>query len=141
MSDKLEEKTVELLDRSADAIESFAAQLKTLAESYGPEVADLALATARVDAAAGLVTGIAMMVVAVALLGPARWLFKKAREQRQHHGVHTGNEVPGYVAGSVLFCISGIIGGIACLQYLFDAWRWVGLFSPELWLAKTILGL
>ena len=68
MGQAVEEKTVELMDRTADAIEVFAIKLAALADTYGPEVADAVLWIARIDALNYLGTSLVYLIIGSILL-------------------------------------------------------------------------
>lgn len=148
MSDALENKTVEILDKSQAAIATFADKLAEMAKQYGPDVAHGALQMARIDAAAPfmwavpfLAIGICGVVYCIKLLRTAKSL-SDAREAvlnyegryRMPDGV---NEGIGGVIGGIVSCGVCVISAMP----LLDLWRWVGIFEPKLWLAKKVLGL
>lgn len=78
MSDAVDQKAVELMDKAATAVEAFAAKLDTLAQEYGPEVVDAALMVARADAAT-LTFVAALLATAMPPTGPEMKPFGIAR--------------------------------------------------------------
>lgn len=141
MSEKLEDKTVELLDRSAEAVEVFASKLSTLAESYGPEVADVAMAAARIDAASGLITGLVLLGFAIVLSVLSWRILKSGHRAYQEGSAYSDDGAFRLIVGALIGLVSGVLMIIACVDGLFSVWRWAGVIQPELWIAKTVLGL
>lgn len=133
MSDALENKAVEILDKSQQAIASFADKLTDLAKQYGPEVADAALQMARIDALSGLVPAI-FTVAATVIVGPK--VVRNLRKWQEKDPYDPGPLILLVVSGAV-----AAIFNLAAIMTLLDVWRWVGVFEPKLWLAKRILGL
>lgn len=134
MSDALENKAVEILDKSQAAIGVFADKLTEMAKQYGPDVADAALQMARIDALSGLLPAI---VIACTLA----YACKKAIPPL----IVWTKGADSYNPGPVFAWIFG--GGITAAIFIWastvvlDIWRWVGIFEPKLWLAKRIFGL
>lgn len=131
MSDTLENKAVEILDKSQAAIAGFADQLQELAKQYGPDVADAALMMARIDAAQGLVGGVVAAVITWVCFVSTRSLIKKAKAQPYEM----------WDVGAIIVGVCGAFAALVAVLTLADIWRWVGIFEPKLWLAKRILGL
>lgn len=132
MSDKLEDKAVEILDKADVAISTFADKLGELAKQYGPEVADAAFALARIDAISTLLTPFLCLVLCSAAL---RWAWKPAWEwsDKDKYG---DREFAVFMG----LCVLGV-GVLTSFFMLADVWAWVGIFEPKLWLAKRVLGL
>lgn len=137
MSDALENKAVEILDKSQAAIASFADKLTELTKQYGPDVAHAALSLARVDAINSLVPHI---VAAIAFVLLWRWVsahIAKTKTNRGERYDFTDCNPVVLIGGGMAVFISGLIASVG----LFNVWAWVGIFEPKLWLAKRILGL
>lgn len=130
----VDEKAVELMDRTADAFEAFAGKIDTLATEYGPEVVDTVLWVARIDAlqilSATLLLAVLALLFGLATKPIAGWTKKIDPDW--------DSPLPllGYLSGAA--CI--VLGFIALLR-VFDPWPWVGVVEPQLWIAKQILGL
>lgn len=148
MSDAIENKAVEILDKSQAAVGLFADKLGEMAKQYGPDVADAALQMARVDAAQGLVYGTLCGLAAITCAYYGRWFWKTSRAAHNYYQLTStpvsdrSCEVSGnFSTLSTLSALMGIGFTIAAIALLSDIWRWVGIFEPKLWLAKRILGL
>lgn len=134
MSDALENKAVEILDKSQAAIATFADKLTDLTKQYGPDVADAALQMARIDALSTMVPATFVLVGSFIV---AKWYWTNCKAWMR-----------GPSSDEVAIVMGGILGGLClatfsawALVQLLDIWRWVGIFEPKLWLAKRILGL
>ena len=135
MAEKVEDKTVELMDRAAGAIEAFAIKLGALSTEYGPEVVDAALWVARIDALNSISVSFMLVLFASILLyynsKVWAWATKIAKEDSDGFI---------YIASAIysaIWILPFIVAGIR----LFNPWPWVGIIEPQLWIAKRILGL
>jgi H+/Cl- antiporter ClcA len=136
MSDALENKAVEILGDSQEAIKAFADKLGNLAEQYSPEVVDAALAMARIDAIQTLVPGVVCGAIGYALYRVLKKAWPWIGEELRKHG-------PDPSAMVTLIFGGGGVGALilAAVLQLANVWAWVGIFEPKLWVAKRILGL
>jgi len=142
MSDALDAKVVEILDKSQVAIAAFADQLGDLAKQYGPDVADAALQMARIDALSGLIIPCVLfvtLIVGARIIFPRYWKYTRDIEANL-------KERGSFCQGDPTAFFMMVTGAytVATLTVFFFAtnlWRWVGLFEPKLWLAKRVLGL
>lgn len=125
----LENKTVEIIDKSQAAIATLADKLTEMAKQYGPDVADGALQMARIDAANHLLPSLVALFLAPAFYVTARKLNPEDWHQPSLRGLAT--------IGAGLGCAVSTLVSFG----IFDLWQWVGIFEPKLWLAKRILGL
>lgn len=147
-----EEVKQEAIDRAVDLMESFAIKLDSLATELGPEVVDLALMTARIDALSQLLPYIIGVVISIGgwfyFIPTIKLSIKYDRLERK-----TGSQEEGYgdiKEKDALYCLLALIsGGVTAFSTayvilggaLYDPWPWVGLFEPKLWIAKSVLGL
>lgn len=134
MVESVEEKTVELMGRTADAFSAFANKIETLATEYGPEVVDMALWVARIDALQVLSVTFLLVVLAVISALFVKPLNKWAK--RVDPEFETPAPLLGYVAG-----LTSIVLGFIFILRVFDPWPWVGVIEPQLWIARHVLGL
>jgi len=134
MSKNVEEKAVELMDRSADAVEAFAVKLQALTLEYGPEVVDAVFWVARVDALSviGVTAGVLIAGIALALNTKRAMAWSKR--------VEPNSETPLAIWGHLVGLSSIVLLSIATIRIL-NPWPWVGVIEPQLWIAKKILGL
>ena len=133
MSEKLEDKAVELIDK-------FAAKLDSLSTEYGPEVVDAALAVAWVSATQEAVK----WSIALALCVISSWLFARKALPLAKAKTFDDSSDEAAVFGAIIFAVvSGLTALITALISLvgFSVWPWVGMFEPKLWIAKQVLGL
>lgn len=142
MSDALENKAVEILDKSQAAIGQFADKLGEMAKQYGPDVADAALQMARVDAIDSLVapiTCLLILIVTGAYGMPKMWAWARQKNAalKAEHDYDQGAPIFFSILATVAYAISTF----AALANTLNVWAWIGIFEPKLWLAKRILGL
>lgn len=126
----------ETADRAMDMVESFAAKLETLAIELGPEVGDLALATARIDALSYIFPQL-LLVAGFLFITPkiVRFVIQwEAKAESPNKGL--AYFLSG-IGGAAFFVIS-IVG--KAWSFL-SVWPWVGLYEPKLWIAYKVLGL
>lgn len=142
MSEKIDEKAVELMDKTYTAVEQFANKLEALAKQHGPDVWDFALTVARVDAAQSVVVGVACLIVAIVAYRLARTSFSRIHTITREKGeaYHNDEEIK-WIFGATISSAVSIITGVISLITLADIWVWVGVIEPKLWLAKKALGL
>ena len=148
MSDALESKAVEILDKSQAAIATFSDKLVEVAKQYGPDVADAALTMARIDAAAPFIWAIPTLIVGLCGSVYCVKLLRKGKTLTDaYRAVPSYNEralMPDGTFEGMTGTFGGVLSLTACAiaaDPLLDLWRWVGIFEPKLWLAKKVLGL
>ena len=131
------------IDKMIAAAEKFGDKLPQLATQYGPDVADVAdveLLAARVDAASGIVAGVASVAAAVAFAFALRYSIREHSDAvGDEERCSRDEEIPWFFAmiGSGLGAAFASIIGAAML---LNVWRWVGIFEPKVWLAGKLLG-
>ena len=119
----------EIEQKALELIEKFEA----LATEVAPDALDLGLAAARVAAAEG-----AFSFVLPAAICAAMW--QVARKTYKADNFTWGDESPSAKGLTVLGCaIVGILTGTIALIEV-SIWPFVGIFYPELWIAKQVLG-
>ena len=122
MSD-LEQKAVDVLDR-----------LEGLATEYTPKALEMAISVARVEAAAELIGGVFLLVVA-GFLGRLAWnCYLREMKTKAYSDDHFLTLMCGLASGGVGFALL-IYGGAIVL----NPWHWAGLFNPELFLAAKVI--
>lgn len=112
----IEEKAVELIEK-----------FEALATDIAPDAVELGLMAARVAAANDtliFVVGLALAVFGVPKIA---------------HFMINGSDDIKDVVPAVVFGSLGILGGMAALAHA-SLWGPVGIFYPELWIAKQVLG-
>lgn len=117
----------------ADSLTAFAGKVEELAGQYGPQVVDATLDAARVSAGSQLLAGIVVLILATTALAWARRQEAKAWK----HG--TANDEDGIfvfvlraIAVALLIVTAVLLGNL---------WHWVGVFRPDIWLARSVMGL
>jgi hypothetical protein len=146
-------------DKMIAAAEKFGDKLAQLATQYGPDVADVALLAAKVDAMSALATGVAPGLVALAGLAVAissgrklaeRWSDNLAKDAA--YMAPEGGERERVAASKafLLAAVSTVLTGLgvflllgagaSALNRLTNVWAWVGVFEPKVWLAGKLLG-
>lgn len=134
MSDALENKAVEILDKSQAAIATFADNLVEMAQQYGPDVAEAALTMARIDALSSLVPALVGLIATVVYV---YFFFKKMMPWvNAEHDYDINRTFTCIVSTVAMFFV-----GLFSLVGVLNLWLWVGVFEPKLWVAKKVLGL
>jgi hypothetical protein len=105
-----------------------AEKLMRAVEKYGPQATEITLEVGRVAAIQTIVTGIAALIAAYVGYRVAKWALAQDWE-----GVEA---IPTGVGGAI-----AVAGSIAGFLHLTNAFAWVGLFRPELYLAAKLLNL
>ena len=139
MSEKLEEKALELLNRFDD-----------LAVQYTPEVIDAAIDVVRFNGLSNVVSGLILLAIASCLLFIGKRLAKHARglaeqdekadEARYGRMYAQRWNKPDFTGAYALWLFSGLAGFVGA-TFVFSTWSWVAIFHPKLALAKQVLGL
>lgn len=132
MSDAVEAKALDLLDKGGAALGQFADKLGDLAKQYGPDVVNGALEIARIDALSQLVPSILFLAVLAYFGGNATQYLRKLFDEGDD-----ALAIPLLVVGGIITAVLGL----CAIATVCDVWVWVGVFEPKLYLAKKILGL
>ena len=142
MSEKLEEKAVEIIDKTLDNMDKLTVMLAEVAEKYGPEVVDAGLTVVRVSAGSTLIhaaIGTALIVALFKFGIPLTFKYRASLPESDRD--NTEFFMPTFlcwvIAGVGVFGIS--LGGFGTLK-LFNLWTWVALVEPKLWIAHRVLG-
>lgn len=125
----VEDSAVDLMDGANDAIQTFSEKLSELAVNHGDAAIDLALTAARIDAMSSLVPAIVMFAISG---GVFLRMYSKLEEPPKN-GPDTRVDV-------TIVSAVALAGVVLSTFLLFDPWKWYGVFYPELWLAKQVLG-
>ena len=113
----IEEKAVELIEK-----------FEALAVDVAPDAIELGLATARVSAAAGLIQGI--VALGIGILG-GFIMYRMAKWELKRDG--------DCIISCLVSAIPVLVTVFGFVQ-IVNVWSWVGIFYPELWIAKQVLG-
>lgn len=131
--------SVEVMDRMEEWAVALSGKLEQLAVAHGDKAVDLALGAARVDALYSISIGLALVIVAVVAGCVSNWFRKQAIEASETAPAYS--DAPfGWGVGAVLIGMGAAAIGVVALLKLSNAWAWAGLFYPELWIAKRVLG-
>jgi hypothetical protein len=155
---KLEDKTVEIMDKAMIGAEKLTEKMAELAVQYGPDVVNAAVEVARIEAASGLIRPFFLFafsapisVYAIKKMIGLDAKIAKFKEVKNSHryplleGDQHAEKVLGYPnpSGSMLFysVVLGLSIGFATVNgyALTHIWNWVGIFEPKLWIAHRIL--
>ncbi len=98
-------------------------------QNYGPIAWETTLWLIRIDAFQYLGMGALFLLISIGLGFLCKWSYTKNDS--------TGHE--GYIPVCVFSCIGAICSLIPALVNLLNVWNWVGVFWPELYLAKIAL--
>lgn len=138
MSEELEKKAVEVIDKAMDGMDKLSVMLGEVAEKYGPEVVDVGLEVARISAANELVVALVIFLV---WLGILRTFFKLYKiEKASENGFNQPTIAAITCIGVGIISVIGVVPVlIESLPRLFSLWNWVGLIEPKLWIAHQVL--
>ena len=138
-------------DKLLAAGQAMVDKLSELGTQYGPQVAELALNTYRLDALNTLVSATLWFLIGACLLGLVlRGVFHFIGLERKHMAWNRAKDrsVPEpYEVDGHEFIFLGFLGIIPLiivgysLSILTDMWLWIGLWHPELLMARQVLGL
>lgn len=151
---KIEDKIVQGLDLTIEGAKAAGAKLAELAEQYGPQAVDMILTIVRLENGGKLLgAAVALAVFSTAFIYGIK-IFRKglttARAYKKEYWKASGTQSSALEAaggtdgdgymwfGSILSVISGGLS-LAALGTLTSLWIWVGLFAPELWLARKAI--
>ena len=136
-----------------DKMEQYFNAAQQVIQKYGGDVADLALNALRVDAAAIVVTGVAMLVIGVisiragiswvSLATQAKFFSEGEREKDARkallHTIYDKDIEPLYgIAGTLSIMGGGVLLTMGIIR-AGEVWAWVGLFYPELYAVHKFL--
>lgn len=113
-----------------EQLQAYAVELVEAIKGIAPDALDMALRITRISAAGDVLAAVAALALIAAFIRPAKW----ARRQVEQDVIALGPTFVLVIGG--IFCLAA--GTVAVLT-LFNIWTWVGLFSPELRLAKDAL--
>jgi hypothetical protein len=134
---KLEDKTVEIMDKAMIGAEKLTEKMAELAVQYGPDVVNAGLSVAQYQATQQLIYGTLMCTASLGVMYAAYWLLGYCKRLNEEKGQHEPREIFSVVSG--LYFGLGLVlmawGGVK----LFNIWNWVGIFEPKLWIAHRIL--
>ncbi len=120
----MEDRILEYLDTIEGAI-----------AEHGPDAVDLALTVARIDAAQTLLYGLGLILLAGVVCGPfTSSVWSYAKKHCDPIDSATTRLVYGAVGGPT--CLTLLVFGF---EGLLNAFAWIGLFQPEVWIAHKAL--
>lgn len=113
---------------------SFAGTVQNVVAQYGQPAYELAKATARVAAINDLLPGVVLAFICAPLIWFCRKGYAKTADNTDRYSDKEG--------WAILMVTSGIgaLGTfVAALVNLANAWAWVGLFHPEIYMVKMAI--
>lgn len=145
------QKTVDTSAQVWEAVQKLGAKLEALATQYGPDVVELALTVARVDAIHHLVTvlfGLGCPIIAA--IFATRWFSKRHKEVYTAAPKDYEGDIRSYQIRETLGWLTtfkwvsvaaGAVMSMILVVQLTDVWTWVGIVRPEVYLAAKALKL
>lgn len=130
----LDEAAANALNMGVDKLGELSDKFGEIALAHGQDAVDLGLNVARVSAGSELVSGLLFLALSIILIVFCnkyyRWLTKDEAD---------------FCASPACMIVGGgwcaaVIGSLMSAKYIINLWAWVGIFYPELWVAKEILG-
>ena len=126
--------TAQVADKALDMVSKFGEQLKELGTQMAPQAYELAKGVAQVSALEQLLYGLVCLSIGIG--GAIFW--KTTYKKWTQWGDDSD-------CASFLFVFLMCLATVGCLivavVQLADAWAWVGLFRPELYIAHTVIHL
>lgn len=126
---EVQQKVVSILD----ALQNGAVEVGHTVVKYTPDVVDAALMVTRINGLQHLFNALGLLVAFIISVIINKYVFKWIKSTHRDND----NFFPHF-----LFAIIGIelsILGINILNIIFNAWYWVQVFSPKLYIAKQII--
>lgn len=139
MSDT-EKATTDIADRLFAYGEQLAEKIAELGQQYGPQVVDLTLNVYRIQAIQNLAwgaLGLALTITTIITMAATLKRLVPWVESDEHPFSPRAMAYAFWGMGGALI---GIPSFIASLK-LFSVWNWVGIWHPEVLMAKQVLGL
>lgn len=132
MSEKLEQKAIEVIDKAMDGVEKLSNMLSDVAVQYGPEVVDAALTVVRITGANKIFVGLILLTLPFLFFYNLKELWKWA-------GKHDKDSESGsYVLILMIGVVCSIFTAMSFIT-LTNLWSWVAIIEPKLWVAHEIL--
>jgi hypothetical protein len=127
----VEGKLIDMLD----ALQNGAVKVGETVVKYSPDVADAALWVVRIDGIQSLITGLIFLIVIFPL-----WSWQKRLWQwGSKIGWDSDDAQMGFAFGSAPLVAGIVISAVVVKKTLLNAWVWIAVFEPKLWLAKQII--
>lgn len=139
MSDT-EKATTDIADRLFAYGEQLAEKMAELGQQYGPQVVDLALNVYRIQAIQSLAwgaLGLALTITTIVMMAATLKRLTPWVESDEHP--YSDRPIV-YLLWAIGGASIGIPSFIVSLR-LFSVWSWVGIWHPEVLMAKQVLGL
>jgi hypothetical protein len=121
-------KEKEMIEFAFDKIEQYFDAAKLVIDQYGGDVADLALAALRIEAASTLATPLLLLLLAYFLYRVAKRIYGIEKDE-------TGDGQFTLMFGTPIIAALFVLG----VFKLINVWAWVGIFYPELYAVHKFL--
>ena len=135
-----EKATTDIADRLFTYGEQLAEKMAELGQQYGPQVVDLALNVYRIQAMQSLAWGALGLVTTIITVITMVVTFKRLSLWVQADKSTYSDHPIAYTFWATGGALIGTPSLIASLN-LFSVWNWVGIWHPEVLMAKQVLGL
>ena len=120
-----------------DKVLDLLSKFEQLVIDIAPHVLELGLFTARVAAGQSLFKACLLFILTIGFAVVSVKFFKQAvKEQRKEE---RGDPEDKYYAGGGIFAVAATVLGIILLVNS-SIWSVIGVFYPEVWIAKEVLG-
>ena len=115
-------------------IEAGLAKLEAMIAELGPEMVDLGLAVARIDAAEQLIYGAVSLLIFIGVFKVWPWSSQCVEKIDDDEGRIVAHVARYAAAGGTLLASS-----IFLLNSWATPWPWIGVFKPEVWIVYKLL--
>jgi len=119
-------------DKLIQAGEKLGEKIGDLATQYGPQATELAMTVARVSAAQTIVIGAASIGVCYAAFKIGNWCLGILKDDELNAGAFVG---------AIISACCFVGGAISVFANFLNAFAWIGLFHPEIYIAAKIMKL
>lgn len=127
--------TVNVLDFVGEKGKQYINGLEKLTSEFAPDVVDATLGMVRIVGLQQILYGIGISILALFLFRVGGKLKARADAMDGRYGATD------WRVGASFVYVSSIASGIWAGTFLLNAWSWVALFAPKLYLAKTVFDI
>lgn len=120
-------------------MDKLAEKIAELSDKYGSHTIEVMRGAARVEAYSTLMSGGMMLVLGLAFLGGAGFMYRLGCKIRDSDDSYYDGEGQFIICGVLTLISAGpLLAGIWCF---IDPWVYATISNPDLWIAKKVLGL
>jgi hypothetical protein len=115
-----------------------AAELVEELRQLAPEALETSLHVVRLEAIGQIAVGLACVIITFFGIRTLLWAVRRAKKEAAEDEV--GIMFVFHVFGVIGISLVPVVAGISAADKLGNVWNWIGIFEPELRLARYVLG-